>query len=71
MLFLGARLDDRIYPNAIRWRKSCNYQRFWLPSSTSNFFQFIKVTAEHYQSDIKSDYLEQQIQVLRYSKLLS
>ena len=40
--------------------------------SHQDSFQIIKVAAEHlvYQSDIKSEYLEQQIQLLHYSKLL-
>ena len=40
--------------------------------SYQDSFQIIKVAAEHlvYQSDIKSEYLEQQIQLLHYSKLL-
>ena len=38
--------------------------------SQQDSFQFIKVAAEHYQSDINSDYLEQEIQLLRRSKLL-
>ena len=39
--------------------------------SQQDSFQFIKVAAEHFHSDINSDYLEQEIQLLCHSKLLS